>query len=593
MKRPRITARTDPATTPRSTKQDRAALPHRLSGFARDEDGAMIIFGIMMFGVMLAIGGLAFDLMRFEAHRERLQSTLDRAVLAAASLGQSLEPGEVVIDYFAKAGMSEYIDEDDIIVTEGINSRRVEATANINVPMHHGGFWIFGDGDGEFSTLAAEATSTAEESIGNVEISLVLDVSGSMNSYTRLSNLKNAAKDFIDTVYDAAEEDAVSTSIIPYATQVNAGATLLSHWTRDDSHEHSHCVNFSTSDFNSAALPTTQTLEQTVDFDPWTDERGSFDLGEAIPKPVCPTDSDKDGDADREIMAWSTDKTALKAYVDNLSATGNTSTDIGTKWGAVMLDPSTQSVLTNMISTGNINAALDGRPFDYDDSDSMKILVVMTDGNNTTQYYMDDYRSGNSFVWRYEEAGTIHYSVWYDGESSTPITNPSGNYTYCADWGWGSCADWDYGSNPEFWFHARNPDQDRNDYSWRSTPYGGDDATRMTWGEVWSEIPPEYFSDEVLDEMGSMSSNERNRYEDAMTKVSSSTKNPRFDSICEVIKDNNVIIFTIGLEVSSSNAGRLEDCSSSISHYYDVDTLDIDDAFQSIASQINQLRLVQ
>lgn len=572
----------------------------RTTDFARDEDGAMIIFGIFIFGLMLAIGGLSFDLMRYEAHRERLQATLDRAVLAAASLTQTLDPKSVVLDYFAKAGMSQYIEGSDIVVTEGLNSRRVEAKARINVPLHFGNFGSFGSGEAD--TLIAEANSVAEESVGNVEISMILDVSGSMNSYNRLTNLKSAAKSFLDTIYDVSEPFAVSTSIVPYATQVYAGETLLSYFNRSDSHPYSYCVNFTTAQFSETSMydyldpslnPASTPLEQTVDFDPWTSENTSFDLGDRIPYPVCPIDANKDDTPDREILAWSTNKATLKDYVDGLVATGNTSTDIGTKWGAALLDPSLQPVLSGMVGSGNVVSELDGRPFNYNEGDSMKVLVVMTDGAHTNQYYMNDYRSGPSFVWRYVENGVINYSIWYDANNSEPITNPSGNYTYCDDWNNGSCDRWRTGSNPKFWFRAFSDDGIRNTYDWRSTPYGGNDATQMDWSQVWSEIPPEYFSDEVLYRMGSLNSTERNAYEYAMKSVGGSTKNARFDALCQAAKDKNVIIFAVGLEVTSSNGDRLRNCASTPSHYYDVDGLDIGYAFQNIASQINQLRLTQ
>ncbi|MDG2452861.1 MAG: Tad domain-containing protein, partial [Paracoccaceae bacterium] len=60
--------------------------------FARDEDGAFIIFSLFMFVLMLLTAGMALDLMRYETHRARLQGTLDRAVLAAADLDQTLSP---------------------------------------------------------------------------------------------------------------------------------------------------------------------------------------------------------------------------------------------------------------------------------------------------------------------------------------------------------------------------------------------------------------------------------------------------------------------------------------------------------------------
>ena len=47
--------------------------------------------------------------------------------------------------------------------------------------------------------LEAPATSTAEERVSNVEISLVLDISSSMLSNRRFTNLKPAARTFVDT----------------------------------------------------------------------------------------------------------------------------------------------------------------------------------------------------------------------------------------------------------------------------------------------------------------------------------------------------------------------------------------------------------
>jgi len=599
MKRPETNEKKE-LSNPRPGTTGRVSGMLRL--FTRDEDGAMIIFGLMIFGLMLAIGGLSFDLMRYEAHRERLQSTLDRAVLAAASLTQTLDPKQVVLDYFAKAGMSDFIGPEDITVIQGISSRTVSATARINVPLHHGVLSAFTGTAGGSSTLVAEGNSTAQESIGNVEISMVLDVSGSMRSYSRLTNLKIAAKDFLDTVYDAAEPGAVSTSIIPYATQVNAGATLLSYFTRNGDHDMSHCVNFSSSDFNATALSTTTALDQTAPFDPWADERNTYGYaaGERPPNPVCAPVVAQPGtsnpsEADRAIIPWSVNKAALKTYIDNLVADGNTSTDVGVKWGAALLDPQARTVAASMIANGDVDNFVAGRPFNYADGDAMKILVVMTDGAHTSQYYMNNYRSGYSFVWRTVAGDDTHYYIWSDGEGSTPDLDPPTNQTewVCTYSRNGYCYNWE--QQPiKYWFDAYNTNTDGSgstQYQWVTKPPAG--AERLTWAQVWNDIPPEYFSDEILYEMGTLNDTERNAYEYAMRSVGSSTKNARFDAICQAVKDNNVIVFSIGLEVTSSNAARLQDCASSPSHYYDVDNLDISYAFKSIASQINQLRLTQ
>ncbi len=84
-------------------------------------------------------------------------------------------------------------------VQEGFNYRQVDIKTEINVPTHF--FNMVG-----IPMLAAPANAIAQEAIGNVEIALVLDVSGSMGSYNRLTNLKSASEDFIDTVFAASED---------------------------------------------------------------------------------------------------------------------------------------------------------------------------------------------------------------------------------------------------------------------------------------------------------------------------------------------------------------------------------------------------
>ncbi len=98
-----------------------------LRGFQRDESGVLVGFSIFLFLIILLVGGIGIDLMRSEMNRTRMQHTLDRAVLAAADMSQSLDPKSVVRDYFAKSGLSDtltYVDDDT-----GLNYRVVTARA--------------------------------------------------------------------------------------------------------------------------------------------------------------------------------------------------------------------------------------------------------------------------------------------------------------------------------------------------------------------------------------------------------------------------------------------------------------------------------
>ena len=64
--------------------------------FRKDEDGSILMLSLLLFLGMTVFGGIAVDLANYERTRTALQSHLDNAVLAAASLSQDLDP-EVVI----------------------------------------------------------------------------------------------------------------------------------------------------------------------------------------------------------------------------------------------------------------------------------------------------------------------------------------------------------------------------------------------------------------------------------------------------------------------------------------------------------------
>ena len=194
--------------------------------FSKSEDGSISAFGFFQLIMILSCAGLAVDVLHFETQRVRLQGTLDRAVLAATNMSQALEPSDVVLDYFDKAGLSDYINESDIEVVETNTYRRVVATADMNVDTAF--LEMIGLGD-----MTVTASSAAEESVSLTEVSLVLDVSGSMGSWSysagrsKIDELKNAATQFVNimqcdpanpnsTTNCIVEDDQVSISVVNY-----------------------------------------------------------------------------------------------------------------------------------------------------------------------------------------------------------------------------------------------------------------------------------------------------------------------------------------------------------------------------------------
>ncbi len=190
--------------------------------FERDERGSLSVFMGIMMSSMLLVGGSAIDIVRHETVRSSLQYNLDRAVLAAASLRQSGDEAAaaaIINDYMSKVptlvGYQATIDPDKTNIT--LTGRTVSAYATAELDTFFLG--LVG-----FNTLDVRVSSTASEKIPNLEISMVLDVSGSMSG-TKISRLKVAANKFIDTVIKepsvVAEDNTVTTiSIVPYSTNV-------------------------------------------------------------------------------------------------------------------------------------------------------------------------------------------------------------------------------------------------------------------------------------------------------------------------------------------------------------------------------------
>ncbi|WP_170769337.1 TadE/TadG family type IV pilus assembly protein [Ruegeria lacuscaerulensis] len=521
--------------------------------FAQREDGAFTIFVLLGFLVILATTGMGVDLMNFERDRANLQSTLDRAVLAAADLDQQLPPKAVVVSYLEKAGLGDKL-VGEPVVEEGLGSRRVSARAQTVVPTH---FMRFSG----VKQLTAVAASTAEESIGAVEISLVLDMSGSMNedsaepNKTKIEVLRDAAKEFVTLMLQKQEGSEISMSIIPYATQVNAGADILDKFTNVSSeHSFSHCVNFTSTQFQQAALDPATALERTGHFDVFTNSENP------ISAPVCPVR------AGSEITPVTDDITVLHNRIDALTATGNTSIDVGMKWGTALLDPAFQDVVSDLSTDGNVPAKFSNRPLGYEE-DVLKIVIVMTDGQNTSQFRLrSDLRSGNSNVWY--NPNYVHFNG-QRGEYSTRVS-----------------------SNPPTYFWTRQG-------VFRDHPFGDNEpgrATRLTYPQLFNQASL-YWN--AVNNYRWQNNHRTNWYNNAFRSTGASSKNTRTTNICAAAKNKGTIIYGIAFEAPAAGLTTIKNCASSDSHVYEVDEFDdpegisLEEAFASIASSIKKLRLTQ
>lgn len=515
---------------------------HALARFTREEHGTVTIFALMMFVLMLAAGGIAIDVMRYETQRTQLQYTLDRAVLAAAALNQMEDPEEVVIDYFATSGLEHY--RLDVDVEEGLNYRRVSASAEMDMQSFF--MNMFG-----VRALTSPARGAAEERIMDIEISMVLDISGSMGWNNKIRNLRNAANEFVDTMLalnnnpdgsEDGEEQNVSISIIPYNDRVNVGTTLASVFTLSDEHDESRCVRFSPASYHSTAIDPDEELERLAHFD-----RRYRNYNRDFTEAHCQTSNYG------AILPWSDDAGDLHALINSLNANGNTAIDLGMRWGVGLLDPAARPALSELIDDNEVHGDFEGRPYDYTEPEVLKVLILMTDGENTIQNdIIQSRKRGPSPVFRNPNDGRI--SVWVESR---------GQY---------------------YW---------QRDGNRHGSPDGGVLAEPISWAELWGDYTARRLAYRYFHNIGDNSYRNSIRYNSMETYANSYAADVNLRAICDAANNAGIIVFTIAFEAPANGRSVMQYCATTPSHYYDASGIEISEAFASIAQSINQLRLIQ
>jgi hypothetical protein len=550
--------------------------------FRREEDGSIILFSLFLFVLMILIGGMAVDLMRFETRRVHMQNTLDSAMLAAADLSQSLDPELVVRDYFEKAGY----DPDDVQVTASeerlggneLVGREISAQTRIDVPtifMHML----------DVPLLSAPVASAATENIQNVEISLVLDISGSMRwgatdsvtvNNNRITSLRNAVVDFtkevlqvectgtgVNEVCTQPETTSNTTiNIIPYAGHVNPGRDMFEIMGGARWHNWSSCKEVTNADFQDVDLPD-GSGQQLPHFMVWAVDFNWMNWG------WCPKD-------DAAILYAENDFNTIRNYINNIKLHDGTATHIGMKYGVALLSPSSRDEFDELADRGIIEDEYRNRPANFDD-DVVKYIVLMTDGRTTDQHrprVPNDGRtdSGNSTTrrdWNYEHVyaptrlpsgeissmpGVLLTGDGVSGGLAAGLTVPDNL---------GDILDRFGGVN-------RGLDL-------RSGPTG---AAEVEYG---------YPATTTYAESGFTHNIARN--EANITAMCDLAKQPVIDSSGQTIKADRITVFTISFFAPSAAQTLMRGCASSTSNYFQIQDLNIDVAFEAIAKTINQLRL--
>ncbi len=304
--------------------------------------------------------------MMHERERVQLQDALDAGLIAASAFTQPNGAEPTLRAYLDAAGFKDY--QLTIGSKSTVSSRSVSATVRKTIKTSFLGL-------ANVSTLDVVASGSAEEAYKDVEISFVLDLSGSMYG-SRMNAMRPAAKNFIAQLLAGKNKEFTTISLIPYAGQVNVGAAAYDAFAGPGARKHAMSSCFSNLEPTyTEAIPDFATQDQVPQFSTWkVGTNIGFDAWN------CPTE-------ETSISYISNDAAALQARIDGYHMFDGTGTHLSMKWGLHLLDPGFRSVIAKAQATGVslVSSQFADRPTAFSDK-TLKVIVLMTDGAVVGQF---------------------------------------------------------------------------------------------------------------------------------------------------------------------------------------------------------------
>jgi Flp pilus assembly protein TadG len=200
-------------------------LRNRLKGFVRAERGNVVMTFALATIPMIAFVGAAVDYSRGNSAKAAMQSAVDATALILSKEAQSLTTAQLNSKATSIFNAQFHRpDVTDLVVTPtyvnpGTGSYKLTLTATGTVPT-------------SFTRVVGQEQihlSVSNEVVWGVkrlELALALDVTGSMDSNNKMTELKKAAKSLLTTLKNAAKKDGdIKVSIVPFNIDVNVNPT--------------------------------------------------------------------------------------------------------------------------------------------------------------------------------------------------------------------------------------------------------------------------------------------------------------------------------------------------------------------------------
>lgn len=320
--------------------------------FGRDENGTVALMFALMLAPMAACAAGAIDYSNAVRNREALSASLDAAGLSLAHDAKRLSDAELnsraqalfAASFGARAGGA------IPTVTVTRTPTQLLLSASSTTKTFIGGMV----GVKEFTVGAKTAVAYASPKI---EVTLVLDNTGSMAWSGKMDALKQAARSFVDDISAKAKSPGdVKVSIVPFSTQVRVSPSRAGEsWLANAPYGWTGCIS-------DRDQPKDVVADSSL-----RHPAAGCDFGFTQLRPIV-------GLTD---LATPGSSNTLKAAINAMQPEGATNITIGLVWGMQTLTP---------------NSPFPGAaPFN---SGVQKFVVLLTDGDNTKNRW-----DGNGSSW--------------------------------------------------------------------------------------------------------------------------------------------------------------------------------------------------
>ena len=366
------------------------SLKRRFSAACRSQSGNVaILTGLAISAIVLA-GGSAMDYSRASKVKAHLGSALDAAAISAAkdlstggwTLTQVKERAEAVFKANFRSQYMHEISVSGFDLTQNTVAKSVAVVANASLPTT---FMAIAN----IEKLNVGNRAVARYSDKKLEMAMMLDVTGSMSG-NKIKDLKDAAKDALDILLPAgaSSSDVVRVGLVPYSYAVNAGS-------------------YASKVTNGASTKCVTERGSKYKFDDQQPVLSPLDkksiLGAATNR--CPSAT---------VIPITNDRNLLRSQINGLSADGYTAGHIGVAWAWYLLSPKWADIWPSA-----------SRPVAYNDEDTIKVVILMTDGEFNTAYESGNGSStaqAKKLCKNMKKEGVIIYSVAFQAPWSAKKT---------------------------------------------------------------------------------------------------------------------------------------------------------------------------